>query len=214
MNDVRKSIGWADYTVNPIKGLCKHACPYCYARPLYKRFHWDPEIIFKRAEMWNVPHPKTPSRIFVCSTHDMMGLWIPDRWVQTIVDETYPFHTYFFLSKNPSRYRNFDWPSNCWLGTSITCPAELDRLNDLYNARINNPDIKLFVSFEPVLEEIGLLPAHTNNLDWAIIGGLTPEPVHKTEWIERLLKPLDAVHVPVYIKKNARYPLKREDRPS
>jgi DNA repair photolyase len=39
-------IEWADYTLNPIKGLCKYACSYCYARKMYKRFKWNEEIRF------------------------------------------------------------------------------------------------------------------------------------------------------------------------
>lgn len=26
MNNVKKTIGWCDFTVNPIKGLCKGGC--------------------------------------------------------------------------------------------------------------------------------------------------------------------------------------------
>ena len=35
---------WTDYTLNPVKGLCPMACPYCYARAMYKRFKWNPKI--------------------------------------------------------------------------------------------------------------------------------------------------------------------------
>ena len=39
-------IEWCDYTINPVKGLCPMACSYCYARRMYKRFKWNPEIRF------------------------------------------------------------------------------------------------------------------------------------------------------------------------
>lgn len=28
----KTKIPWADYTINPVKGLCPMACSYCYAR--------------------------------------------------------------------------------------------------------------------------------------------------------------------------------------
>ena len=40
----KTKIEWTDYTINPVKGLCPMACSYCYARAMYKRFRWNPEI--------------------------------------------------------------------------------------------------------------------------------------------------------------------------
>jgi len=31
MNPIKKSIGWADFSWNPVTG-CTHGCEYCYAR--------------------------------------------------------------------------------------------------------------------------------------------------------------------------------------
>ena len=40
----KTDIEWCDYSINPVKGLCPVGCEYCFARRLYKRFKWNPEI--------------------------------------------------------------------------------------------------------------------------------------------------------------------------
>ena len=47
----KTKIEWCDYTINPIKGICKNNCWYCYAIRMYKRFGWNPKIRFKEDEL-------------------------------------------------------------------------------------------------------------------------------------------------------------------
>lgn len=51
-------------------------------------------------------------------------------------------------------------------------------------------------------------------LDWVIVGGLTPTPVHKQEWIDTIAAQCDAAEVPLFIKDNAGYPTKRQEYPT
>ncbi|MFA5403295.1 MAG: DUF5131 family protein [Candidatus Omnitrophota bacterium] len=200
----KTKIEWCDYTINPIKGLCKYACWYCYARKMYKRFHWKEEVTLRLDELDKIKSIKEPSRIFLCSTHDMFGEWIPDKWIFDIITEChrYPQHTFLLLTKNPKRYNDFTFRNNFWLGQTITKKEDW--------AQIALPNIR-FISFEPLLDnEIGnyYLPA-----DWYIIGGLSPRPTHLITTVDKILSQADKFGIPVFIKRNAWHDKIRQEFP-
>jgi len=198
----RTKIEWCDYTINPIKGICRHACEYCYARRMYKRFKWNTEVRLDLAELKKIEQIKEPSRIFICSMHDLFGNWIPDKWIFDIITELhrYPQHTFLLLTKNPARYNDFTFRDNFWLGQTVVDKGDYKT--------VDNKNIK-FISFEPLLNnDIGnyRFPA-----DWYIVGGLTPKPKHNKEGVDRILSQADYFGVPVFIKDNAYYPeIKKE----
>jgi len=200
----KTKIEWCDYTINPIKGLCKYACDYCYARKMYKRFHWNEEIRLDMSVFDKVAKIKEPSRIFLCSNHDLFGAWISDKWIFDIITKLhrYPQHTFLLLTKNPSRYEGFTFRKNFWLGQTVVKKED-------YKV-IENDNIK-YVSFEPLLDnEIGncRFPA-----DWYIIGGLSPNPKHTHEAVDKILSQAEYFGVPVFIKHNAYYPKIRQEFP-
>lgn len=202
MNKTR--IDWADFTVNPIKGLCKYACPYCYARRMYKRFKWNKEIRLDLSVLDKIAVLKKPSRIFVCSTHDLFGEWISDKWIFDIITKLhrYPQHTFLLLTKNPKRYADCTFRKNFWLGQTVVKKED-------YHL-IPNDNIK-FVSFEPLLDnEIGKyrFPA-----DWYIVGGLTPKPKHSLAAIDNILAQANRFGTSVFIKHNAHYPEEWQEFP-
>ena len=43
------------------------------------------------------------------------------------------------------------------------------------------------------------------------MGGLTPKPIHEKEWIDRIIEHADKMNIPVFIKKNAHYPITRKE---
>jgi protein gp37 len=200
----KTKIEWCDYTINPIKGLCLYACPYCYARKMYKRFHWKEEVTLRLDELNKIEKIKEPSRIFLCSTHDLFGDWIPDKWIFDIITEChrYPQHTFLLLTKNPKRYLDFTFRGNFWLGQTVIKKEDYKE--------ISNDNIK-FVSFEPLLdEEIGNYRFPT---DWYIVGGLTPTPKHSHAAIDKILSQASYFNTPVFIKHNAHYPKIRQEFP-
>ena len=71
---IEESIGWSDYTINPVKGKCPMGCDYCYARRMYDRFKWNPEIRYEDP-FWQFHKlkGKKPSRVFVGSTMELFG---------------------------------------------------------------------------------------------------------------------------------------------
>lgn len=203
----RTGIEWTEYTANPIKGLCKIKCKYCYARRIYERFKWDPEVRYV-PEVFEGLEKIPPSRIFICSTHELFGHWIPYEWIQEILDtcKKNPQHTFQILTKRPQRTLEFHFPDNIWVGTTVTDVNSLINVNSLIrcDARIK------FVSFEPLLEDVlprddFLLPT-LKFIDWVIVGALTgpgrKKHFPRKEWVNNIIRGARAYKLPVFIKDN------------
>ena len=223
----RSSIEWTDYTWNPVTG-CKHGCTYCYARRLAEgrlkgRFGYDngfePTLHLKRiAEPFNV---KKGSLIFVCSMGDIMGEWVPTNWIQHLMTTMWnnPHHTFQLLTKNPTRYSDFVWPQNVWLGTSIDgngqSMARLKELRDFIHRKPVGGDgldwgkpIR-FVSFEPLLSDIASQPGFDlDGIDWIIVGAQTgPRAVApEKDWITDIGLAARKAGIPVFLKDNLPWP--------
>lgn len=205
---IEKSIGWCDHTINPVKGLCPMACPYCYARAMYKRFKWDPEIRYDG--MLNIPSAKKPSRIFIGSTMELFGDWVRSEWLEDIFEKVrlYPEHTFIFLTKQPQNLKQWSpFPPNCWVGVSATNGL---MFVDAMNAFLHVKAKVKFISFEPLLEW-KILPyilqadLKLQKLDWVIIGQQTPvrkSTMPKLEWIREIVEAADQAGVPVFLKDN------------
>jgi len=192
-------IEWCDRTVNSVKGLCKYNCWYCYARKLYKRWGWDTEVRFDINILIKEAKIKKPQKIFIGSTHDIFGYWIPDQWIKDIIYITKqnPQHIYLFLTKNPARYENFNFPKNCWLGQTIT-----GGYGDVYLPIKTNI---CFISYEPMFAPLEHSIMH---YDWIVCGGLTGEKTkspHKKEWIDKIVENGKKYNVKIFIKDNAKY---------
>lgn len=194
----KTKIEWCDYTWNPVKGLCPQACWYCYARAMYKRFKWNPEV---RADdkAFRAPSPGKPTRIFVGSTIDLFHPQIPSPWIDKIIWRagTEPEHTFIFLTKNPARYAEFDFPDNCWLGVTVTRDRELPMKPFLRDKKSH-----LFISYEPLFE-ICHVPMWSQ---WNIMGALTGPQAKKhqpdREWVRGMVLASGLMGVPVFLKDN------------
>jgi protein gp37 len=174
---------------------------------MYKRFKWNEEVRYVPETLKTIAKIKKPSRIFLCSTHDLFGEWISDKWIFDIITKIQSYeHTFLLLTKNPERYKHWSFRKNFWLGQTV---VHKEDYVDLRIPTLSN-NIK-FVSFEPLLDEkIGdyYFPA-----DWFIIGGLTPTPKHSHQCINKILVQASRFGVPVFIKHNARYPQIRQQFP-
>ncbi len=205
----KTKIEWCDYSINPVKGLCPVGCSYCYARRLYKRFKWNPELYRDVLAFMGIEKLK-PSRIFVGSTMELFGEWIEPNWMLDIFDivKRFPQHTFIFLTKQPQNLIKWNpFPENVWLGVSVyndkMLDVAVDKLEDI-QAKVK------FISFEPLLEKLTLsldYAFYYSGISWAIIGQITPvrkATMPKIEWIKEIVEAADKAGVPVFLKNNLR----------
>jgi len=198
---IKTSIGWTDMTLNPIKGQCKGGCWYCYysgKKGFLNRFKQDPTIRLNLDVFEKLPFHK--KKIFLCSTHDLFGDWIPEHWRDLIFwhIKLWRQHTFQILTKFP---QNIDrpMPNNVWVGVTITEYSEMDRwvhLNLQVKAKLK------FISFEPLLYKIKSLPCLPN---WVIVGRLTGygkryDPTK--EQLEDIIHHYKAGGIPIFLKNN------------
>jgi len=241
---VRNLDGTQGYTWNPVRG-CRHSCPYCYAAKIDKRFGdgsftptFHPERLQEPLKV------KRPSRIFVGSMADLFGDWrwhdIDDEGNNRMVSCNYimgyifdivvacPQHTFIFLTKNPKGMQGFDFPVNCWCGTSVENQEKADeRIPKLLKVNCDT----LFTSYEPALGPIdfghlqfnreveidclngthGVIRPHNGinkKLDWLIVGAQTgpgavkPNPV----WTSSAIFQARNAGTPIFVKDNCNWP--------
>jgi protein gp37 len=219
----RTKIEWTDFTWNPVTG-CKHGCSYCYARKIANHFTklfpngFEPTFHPERLdEPYKVPRnfrsknphlPKGSAMIFTVSMGDLFGNWVPAKWIEAVIEvaEDNPQHIFLFLTKNPERYREFKFPKNCWLGTTVTSYKDQDRVFKLPRYKEDGRTLN-FVSFEPLKGPVyisGWIWAH---IDWVIIGAQTnPYKPPKPEWVKSIIIEARLHLKPIFLKDNLCWP--------
>jgi protein gp37 len=218
-NRSNDNIEWAWWSWNPVVG-CKHGCPYCYARGIAQRFYgnFEPQFLPERLEMPFNTKPPTLSEnasqvdkigstnVFVCSMADLFGEWVPQEWIDAVLDAVRrsPQWNYIFLTKNPARLATIEWPVNAWVGTTVDTQA---RVLPALEAMSNVSAEVRFISCEPLAEHV-VFPDF-QAIDWLIIGGYgesTPgnpeQPL--AEWVKELEYEAVKAGIGVYGKTNAR----------
>lgn len=144
---------------------------------------WNGEVRFNRQWLLQPAEWKRPRRVFVAAHGDLFHHNVKDEWLLDIftVMASNPRHTFQILTKRPERmmeylsqadllddiYTNwysFDdgprevqsWPlPNVWLGVSVESQDHVDQRISLL---LRTPAAKRFVSAEPLLGPVDLLP--------------------------------------------------------
>ena len=205
----KTKIEWADYTWNPIKGICPVGCWYCYGRKIYQRFKLNPKMDFElhnptavdRLHRKNVPNG---SKVFVCSTFELFQPKIPKSWRRDIfsVIKCNPKINFQILTKFP---QNIDrpMPDNVWLGCTIT--GDDDQWSKGFNLYLQKSKVK-FISFEPLFQPIEIID-ELWLFDWIIMGRLTGhgnKQQPERAWIQEIVDECKASGLPVFLKNNLR----------
>lgn len=152
-------------TWNPVSG-CLHQCIYCWARRLAEARLRNSER-YKNGFIPKLNKEELRKKlrgeiIFVTDMGDLFGSFVPDEWIYGVLEvvQRFPNKTFLFLTKNPSRYRNFDFPRNVMLGATIetdnddgyerisNAPKPSDRIKAMINLDWNMK----FLSIEPILD--------------------------------------------------------------
>lgn len=208
----KTKIEWCDYTVNPVKGLCPMACSYCYARAMYKRFKWNPEIRYEEIFYYPGIDGKPGDKYFVGSTMELFGDWVMKEWMEDIFRwvRSYPQRTFIFLTKQPHGLKKWSpFPDNCWVGVSATD----GEMAWGATAWLRNIEAGLkFMSLEPLFAplhskdgQFDLTRAILECLDWVIIGAQTPyssKTAPKAAWVKEITDTAKGLNLPVFHKDN------------
>ncbi len=204
-------IDWTDWTWNPVSG-CLHGCEYCYMRRMEKRFpgimepKFRPEYLEKFKQVRKV---KPSDKIFVGSSGDMWGKWVPGKWIGEVLNECAlrPRIIFQFLTKNPSNYHGWALSENMWFGTTDDGTSRTE--NNIFELiRSVYPHMIRFVSFEPLIKKPLLNLTTFKHLDWIIIGADSTRGAKKPpmEWAEYLIATARNFNIPVWVKDNYGYP--------
>ncbi len=181
----KTNIEFCDFTWNPIVG-CKIGCPYCWARGQHDRFYLPEKFDSPRFYPNRLKLPgqrKKPARIFICSMGDIFSPGVKDEWIEQVlkVVADNPQHRFMFLSKNPKRYKEFNFPlGNAWIGTSIDYAAYARRIDHLVDCGCKHVS---FVLVEPLLSSMATVDFR--KIDLCFVGAQTGPGavIPPKEWI-------------------------------
>ncbi len=194
----KTKIEWTDMSWNPVTG-CKHDCDYCYARAISKRFKRSFEPEFHEKRIRQPLKEDKPKKIFVCSMADLFGEWVPDEWIERVLHicKLSNQHTFQFLTKNPTRLLDFEFPRNCWIGCTATNQEMYNSAKMVLKEFYHNIS---FLSCEPLLSRIEL----DWNPDWLIIGACSnPKPIQPdTSWVRDMINIAQSNKIPLFLKPN------------
>jgi protein gp37 len=144
---------------------------------------------------------RTPGKVFVVDVGDLFGKWVPVKWIEDvlgIVNEC-PWHTFQFLTKNPKRCLEFEFPGNAWVGTTVNSDKDAARANII--KKVKAP--VRFLSVEPLL---GAVTFNLKGIQWVILGAQTgPTPlIPQRKWIDDIIIQTTQLNIPLFMKGNIR----------
>lgn len=214
-NQVNDNIGWARWSWNPVTG-CLHNCDYCYARDIANRFYeqkFEPTFLPERLDApanTKLPRSADPDQdprwrnVFTCSMADLFGKWVPQEWIDAVLERVQQHQEWNFLmlTKFPQRLAEIEWPRNAWVGTSVD---RQHRVKVAEKAFANCTAGLKWLSCEPLLE-----PLHFESLemfDWVVIGAQTsssgaPALAPQWDWVVDLYQQARDAGCKVFLKHN------------
>jgi len=173
---------------------CNYSCTYCYAHDISIRFNRHFEPTFHADRLDEPKNTDNESQRIPVTLAFSLAAWANSSGrgcrssgsTPSCFSERKPAMQFLFLTKNPSRLPEIDFPGNAWVGTTIDTQKRVAVAEKAFQ-KVNAP-VK-FISCEPMLERITF-----NKLDlfnWVIVGGCSkntkqrgsqPDP----EWLNTL----------------------------
>ena len=113
-----------------------------------------------------------------------------------------PQWNFLFLTKNPKRLVDIEWPENAWVGTTVDVQS---RVKPAIAAMKKVKATVRYLSCEPLLEELTFPTMEC--FDWVIIGaqsshGGQPEKQPDPQWVKSLMQQAWDAGCKVYCKPN------------
>ncbi len=204
------------------KPLYRHTTGKNRSKPVHSvqaAFPYDFDPTFHRYRLEQPAKMKQPQNIFVGSTCDLFGAWVPDGWLKDIFEATNqaPQHNYIYLTKNPDRYYQLGEGDGAiipddgvcgWFGASACTEEQARSAYENGNCR--------WMSLEPLHGEFseeffccdalvgdGVFDT-VSRWDWIVIGAETGnrkgKVVPERAWIESILHHCREAGTPVFMK--------------
>jgi protein gp37 len=218
----KTGIEYVDATWNPWSGCTpvSPGCANCYAKRMATRFGRDFSTVTQAPDkrFYEPLHWSAGKRILTCSMgdffHEDADKWRGDAWAVTM---DAPQHTYMLLTKRPENITarlplewngSFDKPSfsrtappNVWLGVTVESKVEKWRINNMLR---KIPAAKRWVSFEPLLTDVGKL--NLTGISFIVVGGESGPGARpmKAEWARSIRDQCKAAGVPFFMKQMAK----------
>jgi hypothetical protein len=132
---------------------------------------------------------------------DLFGEWVEREWIDQVLDVVRRADkwNFMFLTKNPKRLAEIDWPANSWVGTTVDRQDRVEPAVEIFS-QLDAP-VK-FLSCEPMLQELTFPTMACFNL--IIIGAQTGaggrQP--KLQWVESLVDQARSGDCRIYTKPN------------
>jgi len=189
-----------------------HNCPYCYARDL-ATLHYDQgfvptlhpqRLIAPQNQRIEISDDVAYRNIFTCSMADLFGRWVPEEWIEAVMQsvERSPDYNFLFLTKFPKRMIDRKVPKNVWLGSTVDQQTRVKTVEEAFAAV---PAHTRWLSLEPLLEPLRF--TRPELFQWVVIGGAsastkTPAWQPPFSWVVDLYQQFTQAGAKVYFKDN------------
>jgi protein gp37 len=223
-------IEWTEKTWNPTTGCTKVSagCKNCYAKTMHKRltaigvkgYELPFSSVVCHEDRLKIPlKRKKPTTYFVNSMSDLFHPDVPFDFIDDVfaVIAKTPQHTYQILTKNHERMSSFFFQrgallsghgDNVWLGVSVENIKDgVERIGWLGAIKDGIYQPKLFLSIEPLLEDLGNIELKCNNIEWVIVGGESGKNARpmKKQWVLNIKRQCEEQGVPFFFKQWGSY---------